>query len=204
MKHQGEELREKIKTSNLSIIEIAKVLGMTTQNIHHHLRKEVLDSNFSRLFKEKISFNNVDKLFSSPDDLKKMGVPFYEVSAIAGYRLLMNNEGTEEIAGFINLPEFKGAQCCIRMRGDSMEPMIMNGAVLGLREIVDKTEIEWGGIYAVVTDDNLFTAKIYESDDDNFNIVKFNKEYPDMILPKKRVLKLHKVLVYMNGRSLSY
>ena len=204
MKHQGEELREKIKTSNLSIIEIAKVLGMTTQNIHHHLRKEVLDSNFSRLFKEKISFNNVDKLFSSSDDLKKMGVPFYEVSAIAGYRLLMNNEGTEEIAGFINLPEFKGAQCCIRMRGDSMEPMIMNGAVLGLREIVDKTEIEWGGIYAVVTDDNLFTAKIYESDKDNFNIVKLNKEYPDMTLPKKRVLKLHKVLVYMNGRSLSY
>lgn len=204
MNHQGKELRDKIKASNMSMVEIAKTLAMTTQNLHHHLRKETLDLNFSRLFKEKIKLDYVDNSFSSYNEIRKIGVPFYEATSLSGYRILSNNEGTEEIDGFINLPEFKGSKCCIRMRGDSMEPMIMNGAVLGLREIADKTEIEWGGIYAVVTDDNLFTAKIYELDKDNFNIVKQNKEYPDMTLPKTRVLKLHKVLVYMNSRSLSY
>lgn len=51
--NEGEILRNKLKGTGKTMPEIARVLGMTRQNLNYHLRKDILEDDFKRLLNEK-------------------------------------------------------------------------------------------------------------------------------------------------------
>lgn len=54
-KSEGESLKNELKGTGRKMDEIAKLLGMSRQNLNYHLRKEILEDDFKRLLAEKRS-----------------------------------------------------------------------------------------------------------------------------------------------------
>lgn len=68
--HEGSILRNYIKRSGKTQDEFSAFLGMTRQNLSHHMRKPVLDDDFRRLLKEKgISLYSDNKLQSDSEEI---------------------------------------------------------------------------------------------------------------------------------------
>lgn len=186
MEHQGDKLKAFIKGRPEGVGGIADLLGMTRQNLGYHLRKEVLDEDFVRLVREKIS--GVENVFSK----KESRVPVYDIDASAGNGLDFSNHLPEKIKGYISLPNFARCIAFIMVRGDSMYPKFKAGDLIGLEPVTDLDIIQWGHAYIIITHDNQRMLKfVRKGKDENSLILKSENElYDDIILPKKKIIKL--------------
>lgn len=54
---------------------------------------------------------------------------------------------------YIDMPALKGCDFALPAWGDSMYPKIKNGQIIAVKEIKDRSQIQWGEIFLVVTDE---------------------------------------------------
>ena len=86
-------------------------------------------------------------------------IPAYEVDFNGGFMERYNDASVEQV-GSIDLPHYRKATCVVGVTGDSMSPLISSGDQIIIREMpVTEDSILYGGIYAVVTDNDLRTVK---------------------------------------------
>lgn len=169
--HEGEKLREQMKDLKLTQDSIAGMLGMTRQNLNHHLRKEKLDEDFVRLIREKMGFTSlsngfalsVDRLENAKNIFKENeGTPVYELAATATQTEYASQ--LPEVPSFhVKIPGYEDCNFGMHVYGHSMYPTIETGSLILCRKVKDKSIIMYGEIYLIRTEDYLMVKRLQKN-----------------------------------------
>ncbi len=110
------------------------------------------------------------------------GTPVYDVDATAGLSSGRNELfASENIVGWVNLPNMSPHCRIVRVSGDSMAPVIMDGDFVAVRELSNPTQIYWGQIYVVQLDDFRLVKYVRRHTDPNMVVLRSeNPNYDDM------------------------
>lgn len=125
---------------------------------------------------------------------ERQRVPFYDMDVTAG--IVEAYPDTETPAYSINFAPVNDCTAALPVYGESMEPGIRSGDIVFVRELHNRTTLQWGEIYLVVTDetcDNMRTIKrVYPHPDGQHYILRAdNPMYKgDTIIPVASVLKI--------------
>jgi phage repressor protein C with HTH and peptisase S24 domain len=220
--NQGADLRELLKSLPDTITTIAeKRLGMTRQNLNHHLRKAKLDDDFLRLIKDKMSITLVENKFSiglvtrgnarlvENSDYSVMLVPVVNQYAYAGY---LRGYGDAEYVGSLpHMPwvvdkEYKGNYFTFEVRGDSMDDgtrdSYVDGDFLLCREIshdlwkTSKLHIRNWDFVIVHKSEGILVKKITEHNLTRsiLTLHSLNNLYPDLEVNLKDIAQIFNVV----------
>ena len=98
------------------------------------------------------STNELQTQESIPNRRVKL-LPLLPFSAVAGYMSGGNDIDAFRSEEAVSVPDFseRGADCTIRVDGDSMYPRYSNGEILAIRIIKDPTFFQWGKVYVLST-----------------------------------------------------
>lgn len=195
--------------------DIAEKVGTTTSNISAALKgssRFLTDgfiqrfcSSFKGIFNEQWLLNGdgdmllekeniIAKAPSSSKDIKIL-----DIRVCAG--LGIGFDGDEnKVVGYVNIPDFYGCYG-ITVYGDSMYDMYMPGDTIFVREIKDKTLIDNGQPYVVITKEDRLLKMVY-IEGDVLKLVSYNtacnpdgrRKYPDMQIGGDQILYLYKVV----------
>lgn len=145
---------------------------------------------------DKDSLNrSIDKAFTQcahGDDAK----PFYDLDFTLGFSE-MYNDSPYTPTKYISVPGYEKTDFWCRTSGDSMKPLISNGDIIALKQILDWNEfLPMNEVYAIMTTNDLRTVKIIRkgSDDEHFTLHAINEEYEDQEIKKSAITKVFKVL----------
>lgn len=109
------------------------------------------------------------------------GTPVYDVDVTAGGNLRSAAFTQEHLIGAINIPSISKECSIVRVSGDSMSPVIMNGDFIAIREVSNKSQIFWGQIYVIVLEDYRMVKYILKHNDPEKAILRSeNNAYDDM------------------------
>ena len=137
----------------------------------------------------------VDKAFTQcvhGEDAK----PFYDVDFALGFSE-MYNDSPNVPRKHISVPGYEKTDFWCRTSGDSMKPLISNGDIIALKQILDWNEfLPMNEVYAIMTTNDLRTVKIIRKgpDDEHFTLHAINEEYEDQEIRKSAITKVFKVL----------
>ncbi|MBR4828743.1 MAG: LexA family transcriptional regulator [Muribaculaceae bacterium] len=122
------------------------------------------------------------------------GTPVYDVDATAGSSSGRNELfSSENIVGWINLPNVSPNCRIVRVSGDSMAPVIMDGDFVAVREVSNPDQIYWGQIYVVQLDDFRLVKYLRRHTDPNMVVLRSeNSNYDDMDV---RRVDIHEMLL---------
>lgn len=128
-------------------------------------------------------------------------IPVYDIDVTAGFGELAHMFTADRIAGYINLPQLgsnpQGVRI-VRVSGDSMEPMILNGGFIVVREIPSKN-ILWGQLYVVVLEDYRMVKIIRRhSDSSKITLHSANSAYDDIEVDRAEIIGLYHVEGILN------
>lgn len=117
-------------------------------------------------------------------------VKFYG-SVSAGTGLYLDDEQVETISfGSDMVPN--GTDFCLKVNGDSMEPMFNNGDYVFIKR---ETDFRNGTIGAIIVNGEAYLKKIYITDD-SIRLVSLNKKYKDIIVSEDDTLKYVGTVVF--------
>lgn len=137
-----------------------------------------------------------EKLIQKPDySLREdeKGLPVYDVEFSAGF-IEQIRDGNITPIGFLSIPELKGCDYVVRVTGDSMVPRINERDWIGIKRVVDKTDIDFGRIYGLVTVNyNLIKYIKSTKNPEKWLLVSENKQYEDREFEISRVLELYTI-----------
>lgn len=125
---------------------------------------------------------------------ERQRVPFFDMDVTAG--IVEAYPDTETPAYSINFAPVNDCTAALPVYGESMEPGIRSGDIVFVRELHNRTTLQWGEIYLVVTDDscdNMRTIKrVYPHPDGQHYILRAdNPTYRgDTVIPITSVLKI--------------
>ena len=119
---------------------------------------------------------------SEVHDEAAAGTPVYDVDATAGMTSGRNELfASENIVGWVNLPNMSRDCRIVRVSGDSMAPVIMDGDFIAVREMSNPDQIYWGQIYVVQLDDFRLVKYVRRHSDPNMVVLRSeNPNYDDM------------------------
>lgn len=119
-------------------------------------------------------------------------IPLLPFTAVAGF--MSENNGIDAFRGEkVVFGDFtsRGADCAIRVDGDSMYPRYRNGDILAIRIIKNPSFFQWGRVYVLSTIQGCVVKKLYPDANDPERIVCHSENselYPDYSIPKDEVL----------------
>ena len=110
------------------------------------------------------------------------GTPVYDVDVTAGVASGRNELfASENIVGWVNLPNMSPNCRIVRVSGDSMAPVINDGDFVAVREVSNPNQIYWGQIYVVQLDDFRLVKYLRRHSDPNMVVLRSeNPNYDDM------------------------
>ena len=109
------------------------------------------------------------------------GTPVYDVDVTAGVASGRNELfASENIVGWVNLPNMSPNCRIVRVSGDSMAPVINDGDFVAVREVSNPNQIYWGQIYVVQLDDFRLVKFLRRHSDPNMVVLRSeNPNYDD-------------------------
>lgn len=125
---------------------------------------------------------------------KNGGTPVYDVDATAGTTSERNELfASENIVGWVNLPNMSPNCRIVRVTGDSMSPVIQDGDFIAVRELSNPNQIYWGQIYVIQLDDFRVVKYVRRHTDPNMVVLRSeNPNYDDMDV---RRVDIHEMLL---------
>lgn len=162
------------------ITDITAQLTLSRQNNVYNYAEEQLNEQ-----------NNVVNI----NDYIEEETEWYEVkfygSVSAGTGLYLDDEQVETISfGFDMVPS--GTDFCLKVNGDSMEPMFNNGDYVFIKR---ETDFRNGTIGAVIVNGEAYLKKIYITDN-SIRLVSLNKKYKDITVSEDDTLKYVGTVVF--------
>ncbi|MEY3451767.1 MAG: hypothetical protein RL711_1593 [Bacteroidota bacterium] len=129
------------------------------------------------------------------------GVPMYNLNFAAGFDQNFISNNSADICGYINLPEVRGADAIVRVKGDSMADHIKSGDFIAIRKISGSI-IPYGEIFAIVTDE-LALIKYVDvgSTPDTIKLRSHNDNYNTFEIKKSEIKQLFLVLSLVSMRE---
>lgn len=117
------------------------------------------------------------------------GIPLIPAEALAG-------KGTGEVVieeymieQRYAVPEFSGATCLIRVKGDSMAPTYLPGDLIALKRIEHLVFIQWNRPHVVDTDQGILLKRVLQGKG-SYLLRSDNPAYPDIELPGDAVHRM--------------
>ena len=122
------------------------------------------------------------------------GTPVYDVDVTAGVASGRNELfASENIVGWVNLPNMSPNCRIVRVSGDSMAPVINDGDFVAVREVSNPNQIYWGQIYVVQLDDFRLVKYLRRHSDPNMVVLRSeNPNYDDMDVRRSDI---HEMLI---------
>lgn len=188
-------IRRIMAMENLSQADFARTIGIDPSNLSKSLtgRNPITSTLLNRIAVE----TGVSKQWlasgtgSMNPEPKPEGAPVYDIDITAGAVALSRMFTREEIIGFINLPEVPRDCPVVRVSGDSMSPVIQNGAMVAIRRVESASTIFWGQIYVVVLDDYRMVKYLRKSPDPSKVILhSANPDYDDIEVDRTEIRAL--------------
>ena len=111
----------------------------------------------------------------------RRGTPVYDIDVTAGALPRARMFASENIVGYVNLPNIPEGCRIVSVSGDSMQPVIRSGDFIAVRELSNLQQIFWGQIYVVVLDDYCMVKYVRRHQDPDMVILRSeNPNYDDM------------------------
>ncbi len=132
------------------------------------------------------------------------GTPVYDIDVTAGCVELSRMFTNDRITGYVDLPRLNPDSVLVRVSGDSMTPIIPDGALISIRPVPIDGILSWGSIYVVVTDDYRFVKYLRRdrNSPDNVLLHSANPEYDDIELERSEIRSLFMVENVITFRTL--
>ncbi|MCM1355950.1 MAG: hypothetical protein NC212_06055 [Staphylococcus sp.] len=132
------------------------------------------------------------------------GTPVYDIDVTAGCRSLEQLFGEIKPVGTISVPGISPGSNIVKVRGDSMEPRIVNGGYVAIRPISDLRNIFWGQIYVVELDDYRMVKYLRRHHDPRMVILHSdNPCYDDMDVARADIRALYLVETILNYHEMN-
>lgn len=132
------------------------------------------------------------------------GTPVYDVDATAGATSGRSGLfGSENIIGWVNLPNVSSNCRIVRVSGNSMAPVINDGDFIAVREVSNPSQIYWGQIYVIQLDDFRLVKYVRRHSDPNMVVLRSeNPDYDDMDVLRSDIHELMLVqhILHLNTR----
>ena len=124
---------------------------------------------------------------------KTTGIPVYDLDFTAG-DVTQFTDFQEKVIGHIDMNGFRKCIAFVKVKGNSMFPTFTAGDIVGLEPVENFTIIEYGQPFAIVTKHNQSLIKIIRKGNDNDNLIlrSNNKDFDDIDIHKKDILRLYK------------
>ena len=189
---QQAELADFLSVSTSFISQIEKGKREIPEN---QLRKIMLNNigwDTSMIWREEpVAEGASTPTINIPDRRIKL-LPLLPFSAMAGYLSGGNDVDAFRSEEAVAVPDFseRGADCTIRVDGDSMYPRYSNGEILAIRIIKDVTFFQWGKVYVLSTNQGCVVKILLPDQQDPERIIcrSVNRElYPDYTISKSDV-----------------
>lgn len=117
--------------------------------------------------------------------------PVYDIDVTAGTLPRARLFADDQITGWVCMPQVSPDSRIVRVSGDSMEPVIRNGAFVAIRELTGTQYIAWGQIYVVLLDDYRLIKYVRKHDNPaNVILRSANPEYDDMVIARSDIREL--------------
>lgn len=130
---------------------------------------------------------------SLPMDLPKP-LPFYDLHIFAGPVEVFLTDQPWLPDGIIYLPDVRLCDCALRVRGDSMAPVIENGDIIAVKLIQDMKGISWKKPYVIITDHHRLVKYLYKGEDEaHIILVSANRQYEPEVMSIQEVLFFYEV-----------
>ena len=195
----GEEVKRRIISfadgKNLSINSFEKLCGLGNGTVSKICPRGPSADLISRIV-EKYPEITADWLIRGKEapitGVKTPGIPLLPFGALAGY--MGENNGVQSFSGeTVYFPDFseRGADCAIRVEGDSMIPRYNSGDVLAIRILRDPAFFQWGRCYVISTTQGCIVKRLFPDPDDPEGIICHSENsemYPDYKITKSDVL----------------
>lgn len=136
---------------------------------------------------------NVEQIKPTSTLTGRRGALVYDIDATCGVMSRPMDFAVERVIGVVDLPEIKESSPIIRANGDSMEPVIFDGDRIVVREVINKSSLFYGQIYLIITEEYRMIKYIRKcaEDEDNYVILRSkNKEYDDIKIHRREIIKL--------------
>jgi hypothetical protein len=125
--------------------------------------------------------------------IQNKGIPVYDIDFTAG-DVTQFSDFQELVIGYINFSGFRNCIAFEKVKGNSMFPTFTAGDLVGLEPQENINIIEYGQPFAIVTTGKQSLIKIIRKGKDNDNLIlrSNNKDFDDIDIHKKEILRLYK------------
>jgi hypothetical protein len=190
--HEGKALKQTIDLSDYKIDQIIEITGISRGQLYNlYKEEEIKDEWKARLKKLKLNYPWSTK--STNITIEPKPIPVYDVDFTAGH-VTQLQDFPELIVGYVHFASFKNCIAFVKVKGNSMFPTFTAGDMIGLEPQPDLKYIEYGQPYGIVTKTGLSLVKTIRkgADDENLILRSNNKEFDDISIHKKDILRLYK------------
>lgn len=126
-------------------------------------------------------------------------IPLYDIDVAAGTQCRQRMFTEENLRGHLYLPELNPNWVAVRAQGDSMQPVVNNGAYICLLPVNEKDNIIWGDIYVVVTEKRRVVKYVRRNaDPSRITLKSANPEYDPIEIPLDNIIALYPVKAIVN------
>lgn len=178
------------KKLGLTQLDFAKKIGVSRDTVINYEKGETIPASKIEMLNNLLS-DKENNNHSKPEKIYNEGVPIYDVDFSAGF-VQMFKEGIPTVLGYLNIPEVKGSDYIVRVKGDSMLGIMNDGDWVGIKRISDLEVINFGTPYAIVTQDLQLLKYLFKSSlPGNLLLKSENTKHPEFDLPIKKILELY-------------
>lgn len=211
-------IRHLMKTSQLSQAGFARRIGLDPSNVSKYLsgRLPINDTLLNRIIVNMgissdwlkrgvgLPYEKRHGVQSMPDDISGPDItdhtiPLFDIDVAAGTTGHDRMFTQENLCSRIYLPEFHRDWVAVRAKGNSMQPVITNGAYICLLPQNEKDNIVWGDIYVVVTDNRRVVKYVNRNADPQCITLKSaNPDYEPIEVRVDDIVALYPVKAIVN------
>lgn len=122
------------------------------------------------------------------------GIPLIPIEAIAGYNSLDISVMDYDLT-YYEIPEFKGAEFLIRVKGSSMYPKYNSGDIIACKKIKNSNFMQWNKVYVFDTEQGpLIKRPMPGTDNDTISLHSDNTKYLPFNIAKSEIRSMSLVI----------
>lgn len=202
-KLSGREARYLLKQNNVNLAWLSEQLDIKPQSLQSRLNA----SEFRTAYQLEINNVTGKRIFdidaASTITETKGRIPVIDMRVSAGFGIELLDGHEQRINEYVTMDGLDGC-VGVYVYGDSMTPEYRAGDIVFVRRVLEKTDIDYGRAYVVVTRNDRVLKCIYPSkhDADLLRLTSINEEtnrqgdrlHPDKEVPKEDILFIYKVV----------
>lgn len=189
-----ERLRELVHNFGGTQEKLAELLGVPVATFRSWIQRDTLPGSAVVLISEKCAGVSKRWIFRGEGEMfeKKMG-NYYDDLPVSAGQLMWAEQSRENPSDNVYFPGCK-ADFFFPVHGISMEPMILDGDIIGVKKTDETGNFNRNNIYLVIGRDGLRAIKHVEVEGDQLRCMSSNPLVKDFYIPLQNILHIYQVM----------